>query len=218
MTRYRITLKSIGSGILENRMTESELLSLRDKTTKKSKSAAKPSLEDEAAAKIHMNADGHPCIPKEMLMACLINAGVFIRLDQKRQLSTKESSLLPGLLTLEGDNFPLLLPGTEDESNWGYASWRHDIHQGKNPNGGEAVCIVRPLFEKWAIHFTALLDTRELPADTYLRLFTLAGTRVGMGDFRPQRKGIFGQFCVTRWEELGEPIEDEELERMLVKV
>jgi len=200
MKRFRITLKGLPPGMLQNRMGINELLALRDKTGKKSKSAARPSLEDEAASHVHYDGDGRACMPATMLLASLMNAGVFIRLDQKRQLSTKESSLLPGLLFLEAESFPLLLPGDSDEANWGYSPWRYEVRQGRNPNGGEAVCIVRPLFEKWAISFTAMLDIDELAEDTFLRLFTLAGTRIGTGDFRPQRKGSFGMFAVTRWE------------------
>jgi hypothetical protein len=82
------------------------------------------------------------------------------------------------------------------------------MHKGKNPNGGEAVCIVRPMFELWAITFTVLMDIEELAEDTFLRLFTLAGTRIGLGDFRPQCKGTFGKFAVIRWDKLSEEIED----------
>lgn len=200
MERFHICLQGLPPGMLQNKMGLNELLGLRDKTSKKAKAAARPSLQDEAAGHIHYNGDGQPCVPKEMLMASLINAGVYIRLDQKRQLSTKDSSMLPGLLMLEGDSYPLLLPGEGEESTWGLSPWRYEVRQGRNPNGGEAVCIVRPLFGKWAISFTVLLETEDLPEDTFLRLFGLAGSRIGIGDFRPQRKGTFGQFAVTRWE------------------
>jgi len=215
MERIRITLKGLPPGQFQNKMGMDELLALRDKTTKKSKTAARPTLEEEAAKHIHYNGDGKPCVPKDMLMATLINAGVFIRLDQKRQLSTQKSTLLPGLLTLEGTSWPLLVPSEGDESKWGYASWRYETRKGKNPNGGEAVCIVRPLFEIWAITFTCLLDTDELAEDTFLKLFTLAGTRIGLADFRPQCKGTFGKFAVIRWDKRGEEIED--VSRLLKK-
>lgn len=204
MNRFQITLKSLPPGMLQNKMDLNTLLALRDPTLKASTVAARPSLDDEAKAHIHFNGDGHPCVPAYMLMSTLINAGVFIRLDKKRQLSTKDSTMLPGLLVLEGDSFPMLLPGKGDESKWGFSPWRYEVRQGRNPNGSEAVCIVRPLFEKWAISFTALLDTKALPEDTFLRLFGLAGSRIGIGDFRPQRKGVFGMFAVTRWKNLGE--------------
>lgn len=200
MKRFSITLKGMPPGHFQNKMGMDALLGLRDKTTKKPKTQARPSLEDEARSHIHFNGDGQPCIPSYMLMATLISAGVYIRLDQKRQLSTKDSTMLPGLLLLEGESFPLLMPGDGTEAGWGFSPWRYEVRQGRNPNGGEAVCIVRPLFEKWAIHFTALLDTETLPEDTFLRLFALAGTRVGIGDFRPQRKGTFGMFNIIRFE------------------
>jgi len=210
MKRIRVTIKGTGNGMLQNRMSIDDLLAMRDKTAKKSKSATRLSLEDEAARHVHVNGDGMPCVPSTMLMAALISAGVFIRLDQKRQLSTRDSSLLPGLLLLEADSYPMLMPGDGEEATWGYSPWRYDVRQGRNPNGGEAVCIVRPLFERWAITFTATIDTTELAEDTFLRLFTLAGTRIGLGDFRPQRKGTFGQFSITRWETItGESSETE---------
>ena len=158
--------------------------------------------------RIHYDHEDHPCVPQDMLMASLIAAGVFIRLDQKRQLSTKDSSLLPGLLVLEDPTYRLLLPGAGQEADWGLSPWKYDVRQGRNPNGGEAVCIVRPLFELWAITLTALLDTDELAEETFMRLFYLAGSRIGIGDFRAQRKGTFGRFAVTRWEDLGEEVND----------
>src|SRR5215471_18629567 len=133
MNRFAITLKGV-SPLMPNRMTPEAVLKLRDKTIKTSKSAPPLSLEEEASIKVHRNGDGMPCVPRYVLMAALINAGVLIRLDQKRQLSTKESSMLPGLLTLEGESFPLLKPGSGEESDWGYASWRYDVRQGRNPN------------------------------------------------------------------------------------
>jgi len=199
MKRFSLTLKGSPPGVLFHRMSTEALLKLRDKTGKKSKSAAPLSLEEEAEQCIHRDASGRAVIPTKMLMAALMNAGVFIRLDQKRQLSTKDSSLLPGLLHIDDTEFLLLKPGSGDESTWGYASWRYTVEQGRNPNGGEAVCIVRPLFELWAITFDVTLDTDELAEDTFRRLFDLAGSRVGIGDWRPARKGVYGQFRVTRW-------------------
>ena len=204
MDRFQVTLKST-SPLLLNRMGDDELLGLRDKTRKKSKVAAKPSLFDEAKSKLHLNGDGNPCVPQPMLMGSLINAGVFIRLDQKRQLSTAKSTLLPGLLVLEAPSFPLLMPDSKkEESKWGLAPWHYDVRKGKNPNGGEAVCLVRPLFEIWAITFSVLLDTEELPEDTYRKLFELAGRRIGIGDYRPMCKGTCGMSAITRWQCLTE--------------
>jgi hypothetical protein len=80
------------------------------------------------------------------------------------------------------------------------------MQQGRNPNGGEAVCCVRPMFEHWAFFFHCLLDLDELPEDTYIRLFGLTGTRIGLCDFRPARKGSFGQFVVVKWERVTDDV------------
>lgn len=187
--------------IMFNRMSPDALEGLRDKTKKKPKTAGAEPPEEEAARKIYTTSEGRPCIPIEMLMSCLIAAGVFVRLDGKRQLSTSSSSMLPGLMSIEEEIVPLLNPadvGAPPE--WAPAEWKYDMRQGRNPNGGEAVCIVRPRFNRWAAAFTIMADTDTLPESTFRQLFDFAGMRVGLGEFRPARKGIFGQFRVDRWE------------------
>lgn len=199
--RIGVTLKGV-QPLFENRMTDEELIALWTKE-KKPQMAPRESMEEFARKKIHFDQEGRPVVTHDMLLACLIEAGVFIRLDKKRQLSTKDSTMLPGLLELEGETFPLLQPGQADkEASWGYAPWRYEMRKGTNPNGGEAVCIVRPIFPEWAIVVTAQIDTGELAEDTYRKLFDLAGKRIGLGDFRPSRKGRFGMFIVECWRDL----------------
>lgn len=182
-----------------NRMSMEALEGLRDKTKKKPKAAGAPDPQEEAAAKVY-TVDGKPVLPVENLMSCLIEAGKFIRLDGKRQLSTSTSSILPGYLHITTSVLWLREPETGDPPSWGIASWKYDLRQGRNPNGGEAVAIVRPRFDKWAVAFQISVNTDAMPLDTYRRLFDQAGLAVGIGDYRPQRKGIFGQFRVDRWE------------------
>lgn len=199
MQRIEVLLRGTRP-LLFNRMSMDALEGLRDKTKKKPKTAGAEPPEDEAARKLYTTSEGRPYLPVEMLMACLIEAGKFIRLDGKRQLSTSASTVLPGLLTIEDEIMPMLKPEDEKDSlEWGIAQWRYDMRQGRNPNGGEAVCIVRPMFSRWAARLTALIDTSTLPESTYRQLFDMAGLRVGLGDFRPARKGIFGQFRVDLW-------------------
>jgi hypothetical protein len=202
MERFEITLQGNGTGMMTNRMTPEELELLRDKSKKKAKSASAPPAQKVAEQKVYYDAKKRACVPKENLMACLIEAGKFIRLDGKRQLSTKDTTIVPGLLSIDGVSFPLLKPGKGEADKWGLAEWRYDMRQGRNPNGGEAVCIVRPRWDEWAINFTSTMYTEELSESAFRQLFDYAGMRVGLGDFRPARKGFFGQFCVTQWKKL----------------
>src|SRR5215831_13591373 len=81
--------------LLMNAMSEEQLLAIRDKK-KAPKTAARPSLRDEAASKVHQLPDGRACIPLQALYATFINAGQFIRLDGKRQITTEKKTILPG--------------------------------------------------------------------------------------------------------------------------
>ncbi len=196
MHRVIVTLAGI-TPLLMNRMPRDVLIGMRDKKNKK-KYVAPELPRDEAAAKYHQLEDGTPIIPAEMFMSCLIGAGTFVKLDGKRQMSTAKSSLLPGFLSLEVPYFPLLDPATKRKPK--AAEWEVDIRQGRNPNGGEGVCLVRPRFDAWKFDVSMVLDTDSLSEGVYRNLIDIAGSRFGLGDFRPQRKGIFGKFKVERWD------------------
>lgn len=179
--------------LLMNAMSEEQLLAIRDKV-KKPRMASKPSLRDEAASKVHLLSDGRPHMPIKALYSCLINAGQFIRLDGKRQITTAKATVLPGMLTLEDVTLPLHIPGTENAP-----VWEVDIQQGRNPNGGEAVCIVRPRFDQWEIRCTLEIDQQQMTVSMAQELVSIAGRRIGLLDARPQRRGTFGRFTITSW-------------------
>jgi len=184
------------SPLLQNRMTENQLEALRTKA-KKAKAAdigTTRTPREEADHKVYRTQDGRPYIPGENLMACLIGAGTFVRLDQKRQISTAKTTLLPGLMALLTPIVHLVHPDTGKP-----AAWEPDVRKGTNPHGAIAVAICRPRFDAWAIEFAIDIDTEEIGENAIRELVDKAGRRIGLGDFRPQRKGIFGQFCVESW-------------------
>lgn len=190
MATTRINLRAEGaSPLLMNRMPEDALLNLWRKDRKATGSRGRPDTpRDEAALKLYVM-DGRPYIPAQCFMSALIAAGVFVKLDGKRQISTAKASMLGGMLQVEQHALVLDTPG-----------WEVDIQQGRNPNGGEAVCIIRPRFDRWAFDASVLVDTDQLPLDRYRELFDLAGSRIGLLDFRPAKKGTFGRFKYTRWD------------------
>lgn len=182
--------------LLMNPQTEENLLKMRDKI-KAPKNAPKPTPAQEAQNKadVYKDADGNYYIPGEALYAALMNAGQFMRLDGKRQISTSKSTNLPGLMTLEDAILPI---GKLNKKQ----PFAVDIKAGKNPNGGEAVCIVRPRFDTWEFTAHITIFTNEIGEEVIRELFDKAGRRCGLLDFRPNRKGIFGQFTVEDWKRL----------------
>lgn len=127
-------------------------------------------------------------MPAENLMACLIEAGRFVKVDGKKQLSTGKSTILSGMITLEEAFFNI------DSKN----GWEVDFRAGRNQQGN-VVALVRPRFDDWKFRFTLLIDLEQISEGIIRELFDIAGMRVGLCEFRPQKKGIYGQFLVTHW-------------------
>lgn len=191
----KVRVKAVGlTPLLVNRMPEETLLALRDPTQKKSRNASKPTPREEADTKVYVDANRRPYLPVKNIMSCLIAAGQFVRLDGKRQVSTAQKTVLPGFLTPTEMTVNLL------DSKGKPSSWEVDVQAGRNPNGGEAVCIVRPRFDEWSFTTEFNIDTTEIEEKLMRNLFDIAGSRVGLGDFRPARKGTYGCWRVECWE------------------
>lgn len=143
-----------------------------------------------AESKIIKSEDGKIGIPSMYLFSCMVEAGRQVKLDGKRSISTKDSSLLPSFLTI--DEF--FLPFTDQE-----AKWVTDKRRGKLPKDGTAVCIVRPRFDKWGFSAIFNVDEKGCAEDKVKDLVTRAGNSVGLGDFRPACRGPFGRFKIVDW-------------------
>lgn len=194
LVRVRVHLQGV-TPLLMNAMGQEQLLDLWGKK-KPARTAARPEPREAAESKLHLLPDGRPCVPVRALYASFINAGQFVRLDGKRQISTEKKTILPGMLTLEDIELPILRPDGKPPT------WETDIQLGKNPNGGEAVCLIRPRFDVWQLECTVEVDQETMPLKMARELIDLAGRRIGLLEFRPQRKGTFGRFVVSYWKVL----------------
>ena len=59
----------------------------------------------------------------------------------------------------------------------------------------------RPRFDCWGAKFSLLVDETQLSIDDAHTLLNEAGIGIGIGDFRPEKRGPFGCFRVTKFEE-----------------
>ena len=139
--------------------------------------------KEEAEKKLYTQ-DGIIGIPADMLMRCLVEAGRRTRLGSRKLLTTARQSLVPSLVTVRESFLPL---ATQE--------WAVDVH----PTCMLGVPgIARPRFNTWS--FQATIHSHELPDDVLQQLFHVAGTMVGLGDFRPAMRGQFGRFRAEQWE------------------
>lgn len=176
------------SPLLMNPMSDEQLDMLRNRTRKPK--VLDQSVEDEAREKLYLDDDGTVGIPALNLFACLAEAGREVTYKGRSKISTATSTKLPSFLAIE----ELFLPFTD------HSEWVVDKRRGRNPNGGEAVCLIRPRFDNWQFGATFEIDESVVTEETVKELLRIAGTSVGLCDFRPACKGPFGRFKLAVWE------------------
>ncbi len=60
----------------------------------------------------------------------------------------------------------------------------------------------RPRFDNWGAQFKLMIDDALLDPKTVGTLLSEAGQSIGIGDFRPEKRGPFGRFMVTSFQEV----------------
>lgn len=60
----------------------------------------------------------------------------------------------------------------------------------------------RPRFDQWGARFTIVVDDNLLSVEMAQQLLQEAGQSVGIGDFRPEKRGPFGTFRVVSFKEM----------------
>lgn len=149
------------------------------------------SAKAQAEKKLCKDDEGRIGIPAINLRSCLVNAGRHVKFEGKSKISTAESTLLDSFFLIRD----FFLPFPEKAAK----SWTVDKRRGVLDNG-TAVCIVRPVFKDWGFTATVEIDEAIAKEKTVRVLFDMAGARIGLGDFRPAKKGPFGRFKVANWE------------------
>jgi hypothetical protein len=128
--------------------------------------------------------------PTSNIYACLIEAGKFHK-DGKVKVTTARNSLLPAGVMIVGETIYFKEP----------CSWEVDSRAVVVPSTGGRIVCHRPRLDKWILEFGLTLDLKMFNPKFIRTLVDDAGSKVGLGDFRPARKGIFGRFVVTGWRE-----------------
>ena len=72
---------------------------------------------------------------------------------------------------------------------------------GVNPMTKGRMIIIRPRFNQWEASFTVILNDEGVPSSVLNDILIYAGKYVGIGDWRPDKKGMFGKFMVTSFQE-----------------
>jgi len=87
-----------------------------------------------------------------------------------------------------------------DQCSLGTTTYKIDARAVVVPATKGRIVRVRPRIDAWETMFSLDYDPDLLTEQQLRTVVDDAGARVGLLDFRPERKGPFGRFMVTAWE------------------
>ncbi len=135
--------------------------------------------------------DNNACIvPATWVLGSIIDGGSFEKIG-RRKVSTARTSLIPAAVLITEEYMTL---HSKD-------GWTVDSRPVTIPATGGRVMRHRPKWQDWSLEFTMQIDTDVLNTDMIRRCIDHAGSKIGLGDFRPARRGPFGRFVVDLWKE-----------------
>ena len=192
-----VTIKGKQPGLLCNRFHEDAEASVQRGTSNAIKSTRGGTDREKATKTLYLQGDGRLYIPQENLLASLVEAGRFHKI-RKRQVSTKDSSLVTAGLSIETAFLLLETPEGEEIVVDG-THWDVDKRRVRIPATKGSVMRCRGNIPRWQAKLQVLVNTRLFDEDLVRKLFNDSGLMIGLGDFRPQCKGHFGKYDVVRW-------------------
>lgn len=189
MRIIEITIKGI-TPLLCNRFTEEAAAKASSGSSSSLLTGNPGAPVEQARPKLYLDGDEQPCIPQPNLFRCIIDAGKYFKAG-KTKITTAKSSIIPACVEIEGTDIPIVSEH----------SWTVDERPIRNPvTGGRRNCY-RPRFDDWELSFVVNIDDSMLSANLLREIVDAAGKKIGLGDFRPDCKGPFGKFVVTKWKE-----------------
>lgn len=186
--RIKSTIKGL-SPILMHRFTEENEAQMGS-GIRVSVRAHGASPREIAEKKCYRDDDGNLYLPGANVLACIIGVGVYHKTGRSK-LTTQKSSLIPAGVQVEEVICPF---NTKD--------FEVDSRSVVIPSTGGRVMQHRPRLDDWELSFTLDIDEEMFSEKTVRLLVSDSGRKIGLGDYRPQRKGPFGRFSLTGWEVL----------------
>lgn len=144
--------------------------------------------DKETLKKLYINNKGLIYQPSTHFEGCLMEAGKKIKV--KGQGKSTYSKLFGSMVSIEETEIVHL--------NQKYEIFKTTV---VNPNTKGRMISLRPMIKDWEVEFNITFED-EIPADVIKEAFEIAGKYIGVGDWRPAKKGKFGKFQVVQWKEL----------------
>jgi len=176
MKTLEITIKGLAPGLLMHKYPLEPIEALEKKT--------KEEQAELAAYRIPGKEKGELYIPGTAIQRALVGGAAYSKGKGRASLQKQVAACVMvspeyvglGKTTFDIDSRPVVVPATRGR-----------------------VIRHRPLIPEWAATFTLEYDETLLTGDQVRRIVDDTGQRVGLLEFRPERKGPFGRFVVIKW-------------------
>ena len=159
----------------------------------------KGSPHEQAEAKLYGDAS-NPYVPGPNMFRSIVDGGTFFKVGKSKVTTMKNSMIVSSVEMVE-----LELPLVHKDP------WTVDSRSVVNPATRGRMMCHRPKFNDWQLNFTLVVDETEFNTKLLREVVDMAGRKIGLGDYRPDRKGPFGRYVVTKWVEtdkkvVGQPV------------
>jgi len=180
LVKEQITVKIRGVSSLLTDPMDMEVVERYDK--KKSKQFSEKdtkSEEEKAKNKIYYTEDKKPGIPAAAFAKGMVAVAPYIDgLDMK---------LVRGSIRVMGNIIPLEFKKMVMNKTYGRSSGIT-----KAPR-----LIIRPEFKEWSCRLEIIYNKSNISAEQIINLINWAGFQIGVGGFRPEKSGSYGQYEVV---------------------
>jgi len=180
---YEVTIEGV-SPMLMNRPSQ---LDIGEKSKTAKRETETPA--EIAEHKLYKDSKDKIYIPATWFQGTIVEAG-----KQKKMMgkgSSKANYSKVAGSGVEINPFEIILAG----------KWKVFSILAVNPTTHGRNVLHRPQFDKWGVKFDVTFDEAVIEVSVMKELFDIAGKSVGVGDWRPAKKGRFGKFQVTGWKE-----------------
>lgn len=147
----------------------------------------------QAEERLYLDSGGKPIVPGPNVFRSIVDAGRFTK-SGKTQITTMKGSLVPAGIVMPDIECPLY------SADGGGVQWEVDSRSAVIPATGGRIMVYRPRFDSWSLSFSLVVDEELFNDQLVRRLVDDAGSKIGLGAFRPARKGPFGRFKVSLWD------------------
>ena len=181
MIEYNVEIQGTTS-LLFNRFVDASI----DTEVKKRAGSVK---KQEPKDKLYVLPDGKVYTPSTHIMGMLVNAGKNFKIQGK--MKANYSKLIGSAVEVNPDCIEHKIQ-----------SWIPFSISAVNPMTRGRMMVTRPMMDKWKLEFNIKFNENDIPTDVMKNILDFGGQYVGIGDWRPEKKGKYGKFIVTKFKEV----------------